>query len=954
MKIALLPLIIGVTLSGQLHEVLAAQPMKINTESRSTQNQTPTPAINDFQIASISDVGVQLQWQVSGYNNRFEVEIIERPVNESPTSYLAEASESGFYRGHLTPDTQYEAVLKVCNESGCIVSETIHFVTLPERLAYNDSRKADNHLSGNLSAHINFAQTHTSVTPNSNTENRRPELVMSRNALLLVTPKAYWTNHLWLEILQDGVLVDKVTMNPPTAQPATDQVENERSTVVFSHHAWSAPINWRWMKPGLSLRLTDNFGRIGELSETDLTFGGEPELIINNIDIGMLTPPRNQYTMIKEMPKLAADYFQKIPVSKLVMVDYTPLHLTKVTLPNGKIYTERSDEDGGVHSGDMRGAIGKSLISMGINNANFGIPDSAGMTGSYARRTNIITAHNSIGMYANGVIRHGLSGGGGMVTLSNSVGNEWSHELSHNFGRGHHPHLASIHDETTGWGWDALYNRFIGNLLWNGEVKTMEWAGQIVPPFAGEFTFSNDSQAGGNTAFNGPISSYTHDHPAGTLKTQQWMNESQNIDAQSHTGYSRWDQRLQHTVSADVDFSAPIAVGVPVATILGIYDPTGMNPSQIYPLTYSNYGHVFDLPTPNVSNQDILQGWQHISTLSQADKLNTKWQTIQIDDQQQLLCKYQTHDQLGNQVTFVGYENGNVCQTSDDMKWRFDNAWQKIPTSDVAQYQLLSSLSMTGGTAKYVPSPELGERELCSLTSVGGLHDGAGYVENGKCRQINGIRHTNNASWSYGLKPNNTKVHVFKTGRQCQVDIEHEDGTTQSVAVHGERYDINQSNKFHINTAMDNPPKFVSVKCQLPNGESSLLDALEVKYNPEIETLNGPVIIGQEFDYQANESTLPSGWFTMPEGFDHTQLSKVEQTNLATLRKGDEYPYICRFSMMVNDSLKIVHGYVEQLSEGQYQCTGGNEITVRDNKGELTSLGFVVLNGKPACAGLLL
>ncbi len=376
------------------------------------------------------------------------------------------------------------------------------------------------------------------------------------------------------------------------------------------------------------------------------------------------------FLTFKEMHKLAPDYFQKIPASKLVMVDYTPLHLTKVTLPNGKVYTERSDEKGGVYVGDMRGAIGKALISMGINNANFGIPDSAGITGTYARRTNIITSHNSIGAYTNGIVTHGLSGGGGMVTLRNSTGNEWSHELAHNFGRGHHPHLASIHDETTGWGWDALYNRFIGNMLWKGEVKTMEWAGQIVPPFAGEFTFTNDSQAGGNTAFNGPISSYTHDHPAGTLKTQQWLNGSQRIDTLSPTGYSRWNQAQQRTVAADVDFTPPIAAGVPVATILGIYDPTGKYPSQIYPLTYSNYGHVFDLPAPELYNHDILQGWQDISTLSQADRQNTEWQTIRIDDQQQLLCQYQTNDQFSNRVTLIGYENGNVCQTSDDMKWR--------------------------------------------------------------------------------------------------------------------------------------------------------------------------------------------------------------------------------------------------------------------------------------------
>ncbi|MBF4338594.1 M66 family metalloprotease, partial [Vibrio anguillarum] len=70
---------------------------------------------------------------------------------------------------------------------------------------------------------------------------------------------------------------------------------------------------------------------------------------------------------------LAADYFQKIPASKLVMADYTPAYFPVVTMPNGVVYTDKSASTGGWHSGDMREAIGKALVSTGVNNANVGI-----------------------------------------------------------------------------------------------------------------------------------------------------------------------------------------------------------------------------------------------------------------------------------------------------------------------------------------------------------------------------------------------------------------------------------------------------------------------------------------------------------------------------------------------------------------------------------------------------
>ena len=148
------------------------------------------------------------------------------------------------------------------------------------------------------------------------------------------------------------------------------------------------------------------------------------------------------------------------------------------------------------------------------------------------------------------VVNHGLSGGGGMVTLIGSRGNEWSHELGHNFGRGHHPKDSSIHDMESGWGWDARYQRFIGNLHWSGAAYTVEneHSGEVVPPFANEFRFMREAMAGGENARTGLISNYTLEHPIAARVTQDWFNRSNNLDMDTSTGFSQWDQYSQQYV----------------------------------------------------------------------------------------------------------------------------------------------------------------------------------------------------------------------------------------------------------------------------------------------------------------------------------------------------------------------------------------------------------------------
>ncbi len=718
------------------------------------------PNITELQAASLSDVGVQLAWNDDSGETEYNIALTVRPEGESPITFNYKAMSSGFYIGDLEPATTYEVELTACNMLDCD-KETFSFTTLPSRLGFNDSRQAENHLAGNLRAHVNFAQTHTSVSGYGNDELSHPNLVMSREAQLLVTPSQRNVNQLWVDVEVDGVSMGRFAMTPPSALADTDQPDNGRPKVVYSHHAWSFPLSWEWMKPGLSLRFSDNRGREGDLTSDMLVFGGAPEMIIQNIDIGMLVEPRDRYYMIDNMAELATDYFQKIPVSKMVMADYTPVHLRKVTLPNGKIYTKASeDENPGWHGGDMREFVGKRLYSIGINNANFGVTDTAGGSAHWPRPFSHITSHNSRGVYLakdkeTGIIRtktvqHGGSGGGGIVTLDNTRGNEWSHELAHNFGRGHYPSWSSIHDMESGWGWDARYNRFIGSLRWKAapSVSTVPQGQEdAVEPFAGEYSFMFEAMAGGESERTGLISYYTLEHPKAARVTQNWFNKSNNLDMNSSTGYSRWDHDAQQYVEVETNFAKPLEKGVPVITVLGFYDPALQHASQIYPLIYSNYGNLYELPEPQPFSPQ-LEGWYPVANISDADRFSTTWHTMKVNNVQQTVCQFSYTNANGTTANFVGYEDTtqNVCRTADQNYWWVNGVKEK-PQSAPMDYQLLSTKGNQLTNVTYTPTPELGEQTLCTLNKSGTSHEGAGFLINGRCQQVADFKQGNGANW---------------------------------------------------------------------------------------------------------------------------------------------------------------------------------------------------------------
>lgn len=272
--------------------------------------------------------------------------------------------------------------------------------------AQGKPRTLRNDLQGTLAAQVQFAQSHT-VDPAGNTARNLPSIVAEREALLLLTPSDSKAEFISVSVYSNGMLLGKLEMQHPNRLMASDYANGDnRTDVIYSRRAWSAVLPWNWVKPGLSLEFEANNGDHGELPSTAIEYAAPAELVLHSLRLGMLTnPPKSDGHRLLLAPEDAAtDYFQTIPVARLVNAYYQDMQLDEVIVQNGRVYTSVSDND--------------------QNNPHL---------------TARITIHHAAGNYRNGVQGHGLSGGNGIATLYDSEGNELSHELGHNYGLGHYP-----------------------------------------------------------------------------------------------------------------------------------------------------------------------------------------------------------------------------------------------------------------------------------------------------------------------------------------------------------------------------------------------------------------------------------------------------------------------------------------------------------------------------------
>ena len=548
------------------------------------------------------------------------------------------------------------------------------------------SRLLRNDLNGSFAAMLQFAQSHV-VNPKNNEKDSMPRLTTEKDALLLVTPLAEMGDlqKLQVEIYQGNQLLRTVKLKEPSRIAASDQSNSDgRPPVSYSKRAWTVALKWNEIRAGLHLRVIDPLNnRSGDLTADNIDLAAPGELVLQNIRLGLLTdPPKSTgHYMLLEPAKAGTDYFQTIPAARMIVSKYEDLKLNKVMVASGVIYDSASATTGDVYSGDMREDTAKSTFGVGINLANAGVT-SASMLDQVqplvfdeAAKVNkplaqSVVAHYARGKYSNGDATHGLSGGNGMLTLIDSVGNEFSHEIGHHYGLGHYPGSVgdnmfwAAHHADSGWGYIAFRNKMRGNLNWT--TTNLGDGANGVPNFLNKYAYGWDAMSGGATASS--ISKYTHYTGYSTYLKIQPAFDRYVWDATSPTGYKKWNATTQmmevaqpktpnsSTVwynRADGNYLKPKMFGVPVYTILGGYDPEAQI-GLVYPAAKGNWGNVFDLPqvNPNATtascwlnvkfasvSQNIALAPQRMSAKSNANKFHVNLAQSEAPQQVNLYCK---------------------------------------------------------------------------------------------------------------------------------------------------------------------------------------------------------------------------------------------------------------------------------------------------------------------------
>lgn len=317
------------------------------------------------------------------------------------------------------------------------------------------------------------------------------------------------------------------------------------SPIKYMGNCWSAIIPSDYIHPGITLKIIKG-NKIGYID--NIALGAPNELILNTIAIGLLTKYRDTFEF-QLTPEFHRQYFHQVPLSKLIVTHYDPIYLSEVMLQDGRLLVDHAPGDGGWHTRIMRENIAKSLIASGINYANYGIFHSIREKANQMFAAQI-TVHTAIGNYENGIQIHGGSGGAGLATLDDTIRNEFSHEIGHNYGLNHYPgdfygtvnNIPSQRNST--WGWDSDLDVFIPNFEEERRNKPTYVEDEGVGPFAlpfKEHSFGRDAMGGGGPMYE-TYNTFTLHTPYSLADIQKFLEEKITFDANSATGFRRWNK----------------------------------------------------------------------------------------------------------------------------------------------------------------------------------------------------------------------------------------------------------------------------------------------------------------------------------------------------------------------------------------------------------------------------
>ena len=542
------------------------------------------------------------------------------------------------------------------------------------------------------------------------------------------------------------------------------------------------------MQPGLKLEFVQG-AKSGSLNfaangKPGVKMGAPTELLLHVIDIGMLTPPRGQFTFAKDYTA-HQEYFQTLPFSRFVVSRYEDVHFETVVLPTGEVLTTYEPTNGDVYTGFMREYIGKELVSLGIDHANFGITSSKSTGGSYPFWTAQITAHSSQGKYQNGVVAHGLSGGGGIVTLYGGVDNEFSHELGHNYGLGHFEGDAkgSIHkpanDVNSTWSWDSKRNVFIPNfttylrakiasspsVFANDCYPSNATGADCVPPFKinddRAYGFNWDSMAGGSTSWSA-INRLTFYTPYTTQKIQKFLESKAVFDKSSSTGFRKWNPTTYRM--EEIEFS------------VGALNSVTANPNQN------------TIDSDSLFTQYLQGLFDNSADIVDLNMFDGGWRSVVI-----IPPASANADKVLRIKHYAGYE---TTVTIDRVNWPFNSQTPlKIFKSDGSKWTPLAEYT----EPKWVRKPELFGVPVVTIV---GFYDPQNKLPNYVYPALHG---------AYGYVYPSENLNSSSKG--CKVQVFTNNSTPRSYKLKDYRFTDGQMNRFQVNIPRSEGANRAEVVC---------------------------------------------------------------------------------------------------------------------------------------------
>lgn len=476
------------------------------------------------------------------------------------------------------------------------------------KIGFNDinlgsdiAKPIDVNTTGKIQANISFMQSHN-VAQNGNSINSKPELVAHRDALILVTTGAYYKT--MEAIVVTGNKTATVKLDPPHQIPEVDSTRPDKSGVAFSNRAWTGLIPAKYVKNGMKVTIsavTSSDTTVTDTFKNDkIDFETPVEATIYLTRIGLLENISEYVStdnyLVNNSARAIAEYFQTVPFAKIVYSKYENVKIDKAMKSNGETITSLNG------NASLYNDIILNQIGAGIQFANKGSAHSAIDASAYRDRDPLYIVLNQTS-----TSRTPTTDNKGIISIFNTSGSQFSRYMGYIYGLADNVDLdkgitdGSVHNYNTGWGYDSYKNRMRGNLAWNDNGSAIEFGGKTIAGFQKTYGWQKDPMSMGEALDNSTISKYPY-HTARTADYIQanagrkYMLDDTKVNGKHN--YLYWDRKDDvYKYVTDENFLAermlPTEKGVPVYTIIGMYNKTNTNQGIIYPAFKSNYGNVF-------------------------------------------------------------------------------------------------------------------------------------------------------------------------------------------------------------------------------------------------------------------------------------------------------------------------------------------------------------------------